>query len=74
MPKKLANYTNFRKIGLAFDKTKKEQLEDKILRDELSKKRTECPDDGYVIFKGKIMKSCEKPAWARRNGPDRADA
>ena len=73
--KKLAKYTNFRKIGLAFDKTKKEQLEDKILRDELNKKRTECPDDGYIIFKGKIMKSSDKPAWARRNeGSDRTDA
>ena len=65
--RKLAKYTKFKKIGLAYDKTKKEQLEDKMLRDELELKRSSHPDDGYVIFKGKVMKSSENPAWARKN-------
>ena len=65
--RKLAKYTKFKKIGLAYDKTKKEQLEDKILRDELEQKRRSYPDEGYVIFKGKVIKSSEKPAWARKN-------
>lgn len=56
--KKLVDFKTPR-IGISFDKTKKEVEEDKTLRQELSDMRTAEPEKDYVIFERKIVTRTE---------------
>ena len=56
--KKLVDY-KLPKIGISFDKTKKEVEEDNTLRAELAIKRAAEPEKDYVIFERKIVPRTE---------------
>ena len=59
--KKLKGSEKFSKIGLSFDKTKKQQEEYRLLKAKLEEKNKEGEGNEYTIFRNKIVKRTEVP-------------
>ena len=59
---RLKTHTNFSKINLSNDKTKKELEADKKLKSELDRQRLLKPDDDLIIFRGDIIKRADRAA------------
>ena len=72
--KKLSDSDKFKRVGLSFDKTTKERLEDEKLRADLAAERIKRPDDDLIIFRKQIIKRADKQEVARamRNVSDNA--
>ena len=66
--KKLKDSENFKKIGLSKDKTRKEQLEYKILKDKLAEKiRTAREGQTFKIFRGQVVLEADIPEMIRKH-------
>ena len=61
---KLRNVAKYEKVNISNDKTKKELLADRLLREKLQAARLERPDDDLIIFRGNIIPRGERPARA----------
>ena len=57
--RRLKNSDRFHKVGMAYEKTRKELVEYRELKDELKKKNDENDGVEYVIFRGKITKKSD---------------
>ena len=64
----LKDSESFKNIGLSKDKTKKEQMEYKILKDKLAEKMKNAKDgQNFKIFRGKIVLEADIPAMIRKH-------
>ena len=65
--KRLKDSAEFKSIGLSNDKTRKEQLEYKILKDKLAEKiKNKKEGEKYLIFRGQVVLESDIPAIRRK--------
>ena len=81
--KKLKDHDTFKKVGLSFDKTKREQEEYRRLKDQLDEKnKSSGTGQDYQLFRGKVLLKTEVAniirkyneskgtGWSSENSPD----
>lgn len=64
---KLKKYEQYKKINISSNKTRKELLEDKMLKDKLDEQRRIRPDDDLIIYRGEIIKRSARPTKPANN-------
>ena len=65
---KLKQIPKFKKIGIANDKTTREQIKDRELRTRLQDKKNETGEDDWIIHKNEIIKRSDKPPRSQNQG------
>lgn len=66
---KLKKYEQYKKVNITSNKTRKELLADKMLKDRLDEQKRLRPDDDLIIYRGDIIKRADRP----QRPPNRAD-
>ena len=64
--RKLKNTDKFSKIGLTFDKTRKQQEEYRILKEKLEEMKNKNDGKEYMIYRNKVMLKSEVTVLARK--------
>ena len=59
---KLRNHEKYKNINISNDKTKKELMADKILKDKLEAEKLARPGEDLIIYRGTIMPRKDRPA------------
>ena len=61
---KLRNNEKYEKVNISNDKTKKELMADRLLKEKLEAAKLEKPDDDLIIYRGDIIPRAQRPARA----------
>ena len=62
---KLRDSSDFKGVGLNFDKTTKERREDEALRSKLNEEKNKRPEDDLIIFRKNIIKRADKSKFLK---------